>query len=326
MARYEMKMRAGVRSSPRELAHVATLVALLAAICGACGQSRPGPPLRVGRAAALPASRSSRVAVIVMENKEASEVIGSPAAPYETALARRFGLATQSYAITHPSLPNYLALTSGSTHGVTTDCTACAVTAPNLVDQLEAARISWRAYLEDYPGNCFTGAGSGGYAKKHDPFVYYVDVVSSPRRCSKLVGFGALARDVRDGRLPTFAWITPNLCDDTHDCGVAVGDRFLARLVPALLRELGPEGFLVITWDEGASDAGCCAGAAAGGRIATIVAGPGARRAAGEARTVDHYGVLGTIEEALGLRRLGAAADRRNGSLTPLLAAPLPLS
>jgi hypothetical protein len=260
-----------------------------------------------------------------MENKELPAVIGSSAAPYLNALARRYGLATQSFAVTHPSLPNYLALTSGSTQGVTSDCTGCQVAAPNLVDQLEAARVSWRAYLEDYPGDCFTGAGVAGYAKKHDPFAYYADVVRSASRCRNLVGFAALASDLRRGRLPTFIWISPNLCDDTHDCGVAVGDRFLARTVPPLLRELGSSGFLVITWDEGASDAGCCAPAAAGGHIATIVAGPGARRGARETQPLDHYGVLGTIEDALGLPRLGAAAGRRNGSLRLLLAHALPL-
>jgi hypothetical protein len=309
----------------RSLIPGAALLAALAALGGACGRAESGPPLGVGPAAALPASHTSRVAVIVMENKEASEVIGNPAAPYTNALARRYALATQSYAVTHPSLPNYLALTSGSTHGVTSDCTACTVAGANLVDQLESARTSWRAYLEDYPGGCFAGAGSGEYAKKHNPFIYYDDVSSSRSRCANLVGFGALARDLRSERLPAFSWITPNLCDDTHDCSVAVGDRFLARTVPPLLRELGPAGFLVITWDEGVSDGGCCGGAAAGGRIATIVAGPGARRGARERPPVDHFGVLGTIEDALGLPRLGAAADSRNGSLRPLLSAHLPL-
>jgi len=301
------------------------LLAALAVLCGGCDHAGPGLALGVGHAARLPASRTSHVVVVVMENKEAPEVIGSSAAPYETALAHSYGYASASFAVTHPSLPNYLALTSGSTAGITSDCTSCQVGGRNLVDQLEAAHVSWRAYLEDYPGHCFTGAGSGGYARKHDPFVYYDDVIGSPARCAHLVGFGALASYLRGGHLPTFAWITPNLCDDTHDCGVGVGDAFLARTVPALLRELGPAGFLVITWDEGTSDAGCCGGAAAGGHIATIVAGPGARRGVGDPQPVDHFGVLATIEDALGLPRLGAAADPRNGSLRPLLAHALPL-
>jgi hypothetical protein len=259
------------------------------------------------------------VVVIVMENAEYGQVIGSARAPYVNSLAQRYGLATRSFAITHPSLPNYLALTSGSTHGISSDCTACAVDATNVVDQLEAAKISWRAYLEDVPGPCYRGAGAGGYAKKHNPFAYYRDIARSPARCRQLVGFGSLASDLRAGSLPSYVWISPNLCDDGHDCGVAAGDRFLARTVPALLRELGPHGMLVLSWDEGSSDAGCC-GVAAGGRIATILAGPDVRRGARMSAPIDHYGVLGSIEEALGLPALAGASDPRNGRLWALFA------
>ncbi len=294
------------------------LAVLALAACG--GGSRPGAALPVD-AGSLPPSSHSHVIVIVMENKEAGAVLGSRYAPYLNGLARRFGLASASYAITHPSLPNYLALTSGSTHAVTSDCTSCHFAARNLVDELAARGTSWRAYLEGVPRPCFTGAGAGGYARKHNPFIYYDDIAGSRRRCARLVGFGALASDLRRGTLPTFAWITPNLCDDTHDCPVATGDRFLARTVPALLRELGPAGFLVITWDEGTTDAGCC-GAAAGGRVATIVAGPGVRAGARDPLPLDSYGILRTVEDALRLPALGASADPRSGSLAPLFTTP----
>jgi hypothetical protein len=287
---------------------------------GGCGSARPGRALAAGPADALAPSRSSHVVVVVMENEEAGSVIGSRSAPYANALARRYGLATRSFAITHPSLPNYLALTSGATDGITSDCTSCHVGARNIVDQLEATRVSWRAYLEDQPRPCFTGAGSAGYAKKHNPFIYYDDVARNPSRCRHLVGFGELSADLRADRLPTFAWITPNLCDDGHDCAVATADRFLSRTVPLLLRELGPHGFLVLTWDEGTTDDGCCAGAAAGGHIATIVAGPDVRPHAVDGQAVDHYGVLATIEHALGLPPLGFAANATNGSLAALFA------
>jgi hypothetical protein len=131
------------------------------------------------------------------------------------------------------------------------------------------------------------------------------------------VGFGRLKQALRSGRLPTYAWITPNLCDDGHDCGVGAGDHFLAGTLPALLRELGPHGLIVITWDEGSSEQGCCGGAR-GGHIATIVAGPDVRRGARMQRPIDHYGVLATIEQALGLPALAGAADPRAGRLTPL--------
>jgi hypothetical protein len=296
--------------------------AILLILVVGCAQASPGRPLGIASVSRLPRSTTSHVVVVVMENEEATSVVGSAAAPYANALIRRYGLATQSFAIGHPSLPNYLALTSGSTQGVTSDCTECHTGARNIVDQLEAAGISWKAYMEDQPTPCFTGSGAGGYAKKHNPFIYYDDIAGNPRRCGRLVGFGQLAADLRRGRLPTYVWITPNLCDDGHDCGVAGGDRFLARTLPAVVRELGPHGFLVLTWDEGSSEQGCCGGAAQGGRVATIVVGPDVRRGARDARPVDHYGVLGTIEEALGLPPLAGAADPQSGRLTALFARP----
>ena len=287
-----------------------------------CGQAQPGKALDVPSADALPSSRTSHVLVIMMENEEDTSIIGSSEAPYANTLIRRYGLATQSFATRHPSLPNYLALTSGSTQGTTSDCTECQVNAPNIVDQLEAANISWKAYMEDLPEQCFKGSESGGYAKKHDPFIYYEDIANSARRCEKIVGFGALAVDLRNGSLPTYAWISPNLCDDGHNCGVSGGDKFLTRAVPELLRELGPEGFLIITWDEGSSNNGCCDGVAHGGHIATILAGPDVRHGARESEPIDDYGVLGTIEEALGLPPLAGAADPRSGRLKALFERP----
>jgi phosphatidylinositol-3-phosphatase len=310
--------RRRIRRAAASVLGAAALLAMLTLALG-CAGAQPGKPLAVGATAALPRPSASHVVIIVMENAEYDEVIGSSQAPYVNALARRYGLATQSFAITHPSLPNYLALTSGSTHGVSSDCTDCHVAATNIVDQLEAARISWRAYLEDVPSPCFRGAGAGGYAKKHNPFIYYDDVARSPSRCRQLVGFGRLGADLRSGRLPTYSWITPNLCDDGHDCGVGAGDRFLARSVPSILRELGPHGFLVLTWDEGSSGRGCC-GVASGGHVATIVAGPDVRPGARDQLPIDHYGVLASIEQALGLPPLGGAADPRSGRLTPLFA------
>jgi hypothetical protein len=301
----------------------AALCAALAALaCSAgCGQASPGASLSLGSSSALPSSRSSHVIVIVMENAEYAEVIGSSAAPYVNALAHRYGVMTQSFAIRHPSLPNYLALTSGSTQGIASDCTDCGVSAANIVDQLEAAQITWRAYLEDAPRPCFLGAQAGGYAKKHNPFAYYADIVRAPARCAQLVGFKRLASDLVAGRLPTYAWISPNLCDDGHDCGVRAADTFLARTLPALLRELGPHGFLVLTWDEGTSDRRCC-GVAAGGRVATVVAGPDVRPGARVRTPIDHYGVLGSVEAALGLPPLGGASDPRSGRLGALFTRP----
>ncbi len=294
---------------------VLAAVALLAGCGGtriAATQSRPSPVARMA------AGRPAHVAVIVMENEEYGDIVGSPATPFLDGLAKRDALATQMYAITHPSLPNYLALTGGSTFGIDSDCTGCSVAASSLADQLQRTGVSWRAYMEDLPHACFHGASAGEYAKKHDPFMYYAPVRGRPASCAHVVGLSQLSGDERDGRLPRFVWITPNLCHDMHDCAPADGDRFLAGLVPVLLRSLGAGGLLVITWDEGTTDDGCCR-LAAGGHIATIVAGPGARPGARLTIPVDHFSVLQTIEDLLGLPRLRGAACACTPSLSPLL-------
>jgi hypothetical protein len=104
-----------------------------------------------------------------------------------------------------------------------------------------------------------------------------------------------------------------------HDCGISIGDRFLSKLIPRLLRALGSRGILFLTWDEGSSDSGCCR-MASGGHIATIVAGPGARRGGRMYTPLDHYSLLQTIEDLLGLPRLRGAACGCTASLKPLLA------
>jgi hypothetical protein len=291
------------------------LVAVAAASQLCCAQSQTGAPIALPHS--VPKATSSHVVTIVMENKEYGDVVGSSQAPFVNRLARRYGLATASYGVRHPSLPNYLALTSGSTHGITSDCTDCHVRARNIVDQLSKAHLTWKAYMDAMPTPCFRGSSTGGYAKKHDPFMYYDDIAGDPARCRRVVPLDRLGRDLRRGRLPTYAFISPDLCNDTHDCDVAAGDRFLAGLVPTLLRAVGPQGYVVLTWDEGTTDRGCCGGSG-GGRIATIVAGRLVRRGARLRRPVDDYGVLRTVEDTLGLRHLGAARDRRHGGLARL--------
>jgi len=251
--------------------------------------------------------RFSRVVVVVMENKEYGRIIGNADAPYINSLVDRYGLATSYFALGHPSLPNYLALLGGSTFGITSDCTQCHVDRENLVDQLEQSGISWKAYLEGLPSPCFTGAQAGEYVKRHEPFMYFDDIATDPARCSKVVPLSQLSDDLSTGRLPRFVWISPDLCHDMHDCSIAVGDRFLSTLLPPVLQALGPTGVLFLTWDEGTTDAGCC-GAPAGGRVATIVAGPAARPGARSAEVYTHYSILRTIELSWALPSLGPAA------------------
>jgi hypothetical protein len=192
------------------------------------------------------------------------------------------------------------------------------VRASSIADQLDGAGITWKAYMEEMPRPCYGGASYRGYAKKHDPFLYYKSVATNPGRCAHVVPLGQLASDLRGGQLPTFAWITPNLCDDMHDCSVATGDRFLKRLVPYLLAGLGAHGLLAVVWDEGTSGSGCC-GRAAGGRVALVLAGADVRRGVYR-RPADHYSLLRLFEDALALPRLRNAACPCTPSLNPMLA------
>lgn len=262
--------------------------------------SPPPSPVSATPTAALP-----RVGVLVMENHEYDAIIGSPEAPFLNGLAGRSVLLTRSFAIRHPSLPNYLALLAGSTFGIDSDCTDCTIAGRSLVDQLQEAGISWRAYMDGMPGPCFTGASAGDYAKKHDPFVYFDRITADPARCRSVVPLTELPGDLRD--LPTFTWITPDLCHDMHDCTVATGDRWASEWVPRVMAALGPGGVLIVTFDEGSSDAGCCS-KAAGGRVATIITGPGARPGVELSAPADHYSILRLIEDRWGLARLGDAA------------------
>lgn len=291
----------------RPLLLVLALVLALVALAG-CGGSA-APPRAVATAPASARTTASHVVVIVMENKEYGQVIGSSASPYVNALARRYTLATRLYGIRHPSLPNYFALTAGSTFGVDSDCTDCQQGGRNIADQLDAAKLTWKAYMGGMPSACFKGASSGEYAKKHNPFMYYRGIAGSPSRCARVVPEKRLSTDLAGGRLPSFSFLSPGLCDDSHDCSIETGDSYLSRMVPRILRGLGPKGFLVLTWDEGTTAAGCCGGLAAGGRIPTVIAGPGVRRGARVSTPYTHYSTLRTIEDALRLRHLGAAAD-----------------
>ena len=256
----------------------------------------------------------SHVFVIVMENHEYGSVIGSPAAPYINSLAAGYGLATNYYGASHPSLPNYLALTSGSTFGIASDCTTCYVSATNIADQVEASGRSWKAYMENMPTPCYLGASFGTYAMKHDPFMYYNDIRNNAARCAAhVVPFTQFWGDMSSGRVPNYVWITPNLCNDMHDCSVATGDAWLRSVVPTITGSAAfrDGGVLFITWDEGSTSAGCC-GDTWGGHVATLVISP---RAIGGFRSgvaENHYGLLRTIEDGFHLGHLGAAAWASN--------------
>src|SRR5262249_3116062 len=150
--------------------------------------------------------------------------------------------------------PNYIALVSGSTQGVTSDCTSCQVDAPNLADTLEHAGKTWPTYAEGLPRAGFTGAWAGRYAKEHDPFLYCSDFLSRPDRRTRIVPLGLFARDLETDRLPDFSLVVPDLCHDMHDCSVATGDHWLRSLLHPLLNDPAlRDGVVFVVFDEGSS-------------------------------------------------------------------------
>jgi len=258
------------------------------------GQSQPPVP--------VPAF--THVYVIPMENEELTSVIGNPSAPYINALASQYGLARSYTAITHPSLPNYMAVTSGGTY-FTDDCVGCIVDAANIADRVEGAGRTWKAYMEDMPGACMA-TDSGLYVAKHNPFVHYADIVNDPSRCrAHVVPFTSFYDDLAAGALPSFTWITPNLCSDMHDCSIGTGDRWLSSVVPQII---GTPDFgtsvLFIVWDEGTTNAG------GGGLIPLLVIAPGVQSVQ-STQAANHYDLLRTITDAFRVAPLGNAANAR---------------
>ena len=250
-----------------------------------------------------PVPSFAHVFVFVFENKEYASVLGSGQAPTFNRTARRYSTLTNYYGVTHPSLPNYLALVSGSTQGIVDDCTSCSVDAPNLADALERAGKTWKVYAEGLPHAGFTGPFAGRYAKKHDPFVYFRDVVGSPGRLQNVVPFTRLRTDLVSGRLPDFAFVVPDLCHSTHDCAVRVGDTWLHAQLPRLLAL--PNTAVFVVFDEGASNT------RGGGHVPALVAGSAVKPNSRFSSITSHYGLLRTIEDAWGLEPLGRSARAR---------------
>jgi phospholipase C len=231
------------------------------------------------------------VFVIVMENKSAEEALTGP---FTASLAAKYGVAGNYHAISHPSVPNYLALTSGSTWGVRDD-SYHTLPKRDLGTQLTAAGLGWRAYME--------GLGDAGclnsplpYDPGHNPFAFYGGACPN-----NVVPFSSLAGDLASNT-PRLIWITPDRCHDTHDCPVAVGDQWLEQTVEEITSSgvWRNHGVLFITWDE---DDG-----SANNQVLTLVVTRwSTHRESNQA--YDHYSLLATIEDLLEVGRLGKAAE-----------------
>jgi acid phosphatase len=270
---------------------------------------------------------------VVLENHSYGDLVGAPGSPqdrtspYLNRLARSCGLATDFWAVTHPSLPNYLALASGRTGGVETSCTPaeCPQRRPTVFDRVRSTGGSWRVFAESMPRAC-RRTDAYPYVVRHNPPTYFPSLagcrrfdlpMGTPRR-------GRLVDAVRQGRLPDLAVVVPNQCHNTHDCPVGAGDRWLSRVVPRILR--GPDyragrTALFVTWDEGRGGYGgqsCRRDRDRSCHIVTVVVAPTTRPGTRSATRFDLYSLLESTQRMLGLRPLlGHAADRRTRSMRP---------
>jgi hypothetical protein len=239
--------------------------------------------------------RPDHIVVVVMENKASPAIVGSRDAPYLTSLGRTGALFPNTYAERHPSEPNYLALFSGSTQGLTDDSCPHRYSSPNLGSELLAAGLSFAGYAEGLPRAGGTTCKAGRYARKHAPWVNFTNLPAT-------VGLRYADFPHDYGALPTVAFVVPDLCHDMHDCSVASGDAWLRSNLDGYLEWARTHNsVLIVTFDEDDRTAG--------NRIVTVFAGalikPGTYREA-----IDHYSVLRTIEDAYHLPLAGSSVDR----------------
>ncbi len=297
-------------------------------------------------AASGPGNRSNlknfqHVFVIMMENTSYTSLIGNPNAPFINSAAATYGLATNYYGVFHPSQPNYIAATSGSTNGVNSD-NDTTLNVPNIVDQLETHGKTWKAYMQSIfaGGNTDKLAHSAGnqlYERKHDPFVSYQDVQSNPARMANIVDFSQFATDLANNTVPDYSWISPDQCNDMHGRGapatdpcnfgnvpglIKAGDNFLSTTVGEIMNSSAWNGnsVIFITWDE--SDfpfvdvSGCCDANPGGGHVVMLTISHSDHSARTSNVAYNHYSMLATIEGGLNLGCLVNTCDTAN--VTPM--------
>ena len=266
--------------------------------------SQPLAAQPCGRSTTAP-TRYKHVIWIVMENHSYSQVIGSDKAPFENRLAHACGLATNYHAVTHPSLPNYLAATGGGTFGVRKDQAPAPkpIAAPTVFSEVTGSGRQWRTYSESMSSNC-QPMGRFGYAR--NPAAYFAGSNTRCRRWDVPMGkvhHGNLASALSHNRLPAFSLVVPNLCHSTHRCPVASGDAWLSRWIHRIVTSASYRNgstAVFLAWDEGKRDIGQ--------HIPLIVVSPTSSPGATTSARFDHYSLLRTTADLLGIRPPGYAA------------------
>jgi phospholipase C len=249
----------------------------------------------------------SNVFLILEENHSFSEVVGNTREmPYLNGLIIRNAVATQYFANTHPSLPNYLWLTTGSADGITADVCGVTVSNDNIVREFAGAGVSWKSYQEDLPSVGFLGCSSRNYAQKHNPFAYFSDVQDNSVQLDKIVPFTEFATDLAGGKLPRFSFITPNLQHDAHNGTLSQADAWLKSHFRPLLNSAmfgaGGSALLIIVFDEGTNNSH------GGGQVPWIAIGPKVKRGYRSHTLYQHQSTLRLILKGFGVTTLPGAA------------------
>ncbi|MHB8643286.1 MAG: alkaline phosphatase family protein [Gaiellaceae bacterium] len=280
--------------------------------------------------------------VVMMENTGYNALIDNPNAPWINQTVATDGVATQYYGVTHPSQPNYVAITSGSTNGVADD-NDTTIDVPNIVDQLESNGKTWTDYQQSLSlcgGNKLAHAcGNQLYERKHNPFVSYADVQSSAARMSHVVDLSQLSSDLASGNVADYNFVAPDQCHDMHGRGgsvsdpcnfanvqqlIATGDAFLQNLVGQITSAPSWNGnsAIFIVWDEsdftgsgpfGFGDtSGCCDANPGGGHVLGITISHSDHASRSSSVAYNHYSVLRTIEDGWKLGCLAFTCDTAN--------------
>ena len=243
-------------------------------------------------------SQFGHVFVVTEENTDYVDVIGNSSMPYLNGLAQQYGLATQYYANTHPSIGNYFELATGQIL-TNNDGSSTIENVPNIVRSLVGAGKTWKSYAESIPNACYLGGDTGNYARKHNIFPLLSDVANDPtgQGCNN-VPFTQFATDLANGTLPAFSNIVPNLCNDAHDCGLDVADSWLQTNIAPLIASpvFQQDGLLIIVFDESGGD-----NTHGGGRVAWVAVSPKSKPAYQSTTLYQHQSTLRLILKGLGV-------------------------
>ena len=246
------------------------------------------------------------VFIVTEENTNYSSVIGSSSMPYLNGLAQQYGLATQYYANTHPSIGNYFELSTGQIIS-NNDGFSTVQNVPNVVRSLLAAGKTWKSYAESIPNACYLGGDTGNYARKHNIFPLLSDVANDPVQACNNVPFTQFATDLANGTLPHFSNIVPNLCNDAHDCSLSTADTWLKNNIDPLIKSamFQRDGLLIIVFDESGGD-----NTNGGGRVVWVAVSPKSKPGYQSTTLYQHQSTLRLILKGLGVNVFpGAAAS-----------------